>query len=222
MANRMIALALIAGVMLSVMFLGIGAVTGVENLTLSRYSANIASGTDLSINFTLTKVSGYSTFATTFWVPDSTALAKNDNITIILSPNYGNPTAKGVLHILTDHTAIPGVYDIVLKGNSTNVTVNPATFVLDIGSTTTTSTVSTVYTVPTTTALQSKNNPTTIITTVPATLVPVYGTANSGINTYTFAIVVIIVAIVAFLAGRMTKGDGNAGKEQQKQQEKKS
>jgi hypothetical protein len=228
MVNRITALLAAGFMLIALLSMSGAAFTGVENITLSRYSTNAMPGQNLNVNFSLISVSGYSTFSTNFWVFNSAYLT-SQNITIILSPNYGNPPTTGVMRMFIGHTTAPGTYDISLRGNSTNVQVNSAKFVLYIPSSTSLTSVSTASTSSatssasttapaTTSAPVSSSSPTSISqqTTIaytsvkPATTVSQSAASNGGgLNAYVLVVLVVIIAIVAFLAG---KGIGGKGK----------
>ena len=228
MADRVM-FVLIMGIMLAVLLSYASASTGVENITLSQYAINASPGQNLNVNFSLKLVSGYDTFGTTFWVYNAADLG-SQNITLILSPNYGSPPINGVMHIFIGHTAAPGVYDISLRGNSSNLRINPAMLVLDIPSSTTTAapttsapgssyattSASTSVSASTTVSAQASSAPSTVQQTTAASTVQSSSakSGSGGLSYYMLVMVLILVAVIAFLVG---KGMSSGGKKPESQ-----
>ncbi len=175
------------------------AYTGVENITLSKYSATLLPGGSVSTNYNLTLSNGYYTFGTNLYVVAEKQLSSNDNITVLLTENFGNPPTGGVMYIFLGATTEPGTYNITLAGNSTGAFVNAATFELDVvQSIQNTSSTTTTKHSTATTSLGSTTVPSiTYITTVSNTGV---SKAKVGTNPFFYVIIaLIVVAIIVML-----------------------
>jgi hypothetical protein len=218
MIKRFASLSLIAIVMLSALLISSYASTGVENITLSRYSGTSYPGGNLIVNYSINLVSGYKTFGTDLYIPNNTRLIK-DNISVVLPNSYGgNPPIKGVMYIFLSHPVITGNYNIVLGANSSNVTVHFATFNLNVvqnasqvtstdATTTSTASTSTLSTV-TTSVTQTTMPTTTMLTT---TILSTSGSGNSG---YYLIVVILIILVVVVV---LLRGKGSGKKKTQKQ-----
>lgn len=192
-------------------------ITGVENITLSRYSANVLPGGNVTVNYSLKLISGYYSFSTDLYVVNSVKLSSH-NVSVILSNKFGNPTINGTMYIFLDHSVNQTTWNITLNGNSTGVAVNHAVFTLNLKSNSTTSTsVSTVTSSSATTTQQS-----TIATTIVSTATSTIFTGNPGgaikynqsNSSYVFIILalVIIIAILLVLFITKNKGSGKRNK----------
>lgn len=170
--------------------------TGVENIALSRYNVSSQPGGNITVNYTLSLVSGYINYGTNLYIVNSIQLG-SQNLTVLLSNNFGNPPLSGVLHVFLPHTySSPGVYNITLAGNSSGIVVNPATLKITIQSpsTTTLSTLSTTISSLQTTISQST---TVLATTIPSTIAyQSYGGSYSYIAIIVILILIIVVLVI--------------------------
>lgn len=175
------------------------AVTGTENITLSSNSANVLPGGAVAVNYSLSLINGYYSFGTNLYVVASKQLSSK-NVSVILTKSSGNPPINGVMHMFLGAATIPGIYNVTLAGNSTNVYVNSGTFVVDVLGPTTSSTSSSSSITQSTvlsSTLQSSTVPqTTYITTVSPSVQQNTSNSNSDLVYYLIGIVIVIVALL--------------------------
>jgi hypothetical protein len=188
----------IVGMLLLLMLTNAYAYTGIENITLSSYSANASQGGNVSVSYNLTKSSGYYSFGTTLYVVASKQLG-TENVTVILTKNFGNPPISGVMYIFLTHGTAPGAYNITLAGNSTGVLVNPGTFILNVlppvsSSTSTLSSVTTTSTTVVSTSMPQTSIPSTVPKNNGQS-----GSASGNNVAYLVFITIIVVLIIIIL-----------------------
>lgn len=179
------------------------AANGTENVTLSRYSANILPGGNVSVNYSLGLVSGYYSFGTTMYVKNNEQLISN-GIDVLLSRDFGNPPINGTMHIYLAHNITPGNYRVTLSGNSTQVGVNPGTISLSVGFNTTTysssmTTVATTVITSVSSSIVSTIAQNTNHSIVPSTIAQVSTAAKSSGAAYYIVAIAIIAAILVWL-----------------------
>lgn len=171
------------------------------------------------MNYSLSKVSGYSSFSTTFYIVGISKLEAN-GIDVLLSNQFSNPPFTGTMHIFVSQTAPLGVYNITLGGNSTNETVRSATFVLDVRSsspqTTSTSVGDTTTFVTSASTTSIPQTSTAQATTASASTTTIKYTTTSSNSPYYVIVLVVIIILIIIVAATMMKG----GKKEQTHQHK--
>lgn len=172
--------------------------TGVENITLSTYSASIHPGGNVTLTYNLKKISGYYPNITDLYVVNNGFLSSR-NISISLSTSYGNPPANGIMHISVSRDVYLGLYNITLAGNNTGTAVNQATLWLNI--------IAPVSGIAYTTTMSYTSNVSNALTSMPAST-SVGAAVGSGPldNSIYFVlaavIIIIIISVLVFLKFR--------------------
>lgn len=209
--------AMIAAAFITLFITSANATTGVENITLSSYSANTILGGNVTVNYTLTKISGYYAFGTNLYVVNNRQLIA-DNISVLITNRTGNPPIKGIMYVFVSHNTPLGTYNVTLNGNSTNTTVNEAVLDFDVLTQYQTTISTTTANTTSSAASTSVATTSTILVTAPSTTLQ-YGSAPKNGSYYLTDIIVVIILIVLFyvwMRSNRVKPKNNAGRNSKK------
>ncbi len=194
----------IVGVFAIVSFVGAAGAQGgigTSSILFSSSHVSVSQGSAASVNYTVKLASG-SAWGTTLGVVNQGALS-GEGISVSLSDTYGDPTYSGTMNIHVGSAVPAGSYNIslVATGDDPSPQADLALNVLQspVSTISNQSTAAPSTTAPSTTVL-STTAPST--STIPATTAPHTQNATQFLYIGIVAVVVIIVAIAAYLLFR--------------------